>query len=162
MSFATLPRRGRRGSQRSRTSRPTLQRQAEEGRNERVDSCQMLTAGEPSGAHERSHKSLTVQQDDGLLERQRVPDLHLAVVALQNSARQKEHKGRCLLNALEHAILCQVVGAVVVPRLEAHPLELEVDGVGLVAPSALAMAAQTHTHIVTLHVVAFSEATRSV
>ena len=37
-----------------------------------------------------------------------------------------------MLDALQHALLGQVVGAVVVPRLEAHALELKVDGIGLV------------------------------
>ena len=69
-----------------------------------------------------------MQQDDGLLERQCVPDLHLAVGALEDPLAQKEHKGRRLLNALEHALLGQVVGAVVVPHTEAHALELQVDG----------------------------------
>ena len=92
--------------------RPTLQRQAEEGRNERVDSCQMLTAGEPSGAHERSHKSLTVQQDDGLLERQGVSDLHLAVGPLQHAQAQEEDEGGALLDALEHPLLGEVLGPV--------------------------------------------------
>ena len=58
-----------------------------------------------------------------------------------------QDKGGRLLDALQHALLGKVVGAVVVPHLEAHPLELEVDGVGLVAPGALAMAAQTDRRI---------------
>ena len=39
----------------------------------------------------RSH--LTVQQDHGLLERQGVPDLHLAEGALQDTCGKKEHEG---------------------------------------------------------------------
>ena len=35
----------------------------------------------------RSARALTVQQDDWLLERQSVPDLHLAVWPLQNALR---------------------------------------------------------------------------
>ena len=69
---------------------------------------------------------LTVEQHHGLPERQRVPDLHLAVRPLQHARRQEEHEGRRLLDALEHALLGQVVGAVVVPRLEAAHRELEV------------------------------------
>ena len=61
--------------------------------------------------------SLTMQQDDGLLERQRVPDLHLAVRPLQDARRQEQEEGGCLLDALEHALLGQIVGAVVVPHL---------------------------------------------
>ena len=78
----------------------------------------------------RAH--LTVEQDNGLLERQGVPDLHLAEGTLQDSRRKKEHKGCSLLDALQHALLGQVVSAVVIPRLEAHALELKVDGIGLV------------------------------
>ena len=63
-----------------------------------------------------SADSLTVQQDDGLLERQGVPDLQLAVRTLQDANRKKEHKGRCFLDALEHALLREIVGAVVVLR----------------------------------------------
>ena len=78
-----------------------------------------------------SAQALTVEQHHGLLERQRVPDLQLAVGALEDAGRQEEHEGRRLLDALEHALLRQVVGAVVVPRLEAAHRELEVDGVRL-------------------------------
>ena len=60
------------------------------------------------------HLALTVQQDDRLLERHGVPDLHLAVGTLQDAAREKEHERGSLLDALEHALLCQIVGAVVV------------------------------------------------
>ena len=62
-------------------------------------------------------KQLTVEQHQGLLERQRVPDLHLAVRTLQDVRRKKEHEGGSLLDALQHAFLGQVVGTVVVPRL---------------------------------------------
>ena len=61
--------------------------------------------------------SLTMQQDDGLLERQRVPDLQLAVGTLQHVGGKKEHEGRRSLNALEHALLGEVGGPVVVPHL---------------------------------------------
>ena len=61
--------------------------------------------------------ALTVQQDHGLLERQGMPDLHLAVGTLQDSLRKKEHEGCRPLDALEHALLGQIVGAVVVPHL---------------------------------------------
>ena len=64
-----------------------------------------------------SSAPLTVEHDDRLLERQGVPDLHLAVGSLQNPGTQEEYEGRCLLNALEHALLGQVVGSVVVPHL---------------------------------------------
>ena len=57
---------------------------------------------------------LTVQQDNGLLERQGMPDLQLAVGTLQDARRKEEHERCCFLDALEHALLCQVVGAVVV------------------------------------------------
>ena len=66
----------------------------------------------------RALTHLTVQQYHGLLERQRVPDLHLAVGTLQDSLREEEHKGCRLLDALEHAVLGQVVGTVVVLRTE--------------------------------------------
>ena len=61
--------------------------------------------------------ALTVQQDHRLLERQRMPDLQLAVGTLQDSLRKEEHEGCRLLDALEHALLGQIVGAVVVPHL---------------------------------------------
>ena len=81
----------------------------------------------------RAHLTqLTVQQDDGLLERHRVPDLQLAVRPLQYARGEEQDEGRRPLDALQHALLGQVVGAVVVPRLEAHALELKVDGIGLV------------------------------
>ena len=60
---------------------------------------------------------LTVEQHDGLLERHRVPDLHLAVGALKDAGRKKEDESCRLLDALQHALLGQVVGAVVVPHL---------------------------------------------
>ena len=44
---------------------------------------------------------------------------------------EKQYEGCRLLDALQHALFGQVIGAVVVPCLEAHALELEVDGVGL-------------------------------
>ena len=43
-----------------------------------------------------------------------MPDLQLAVGTLQDARRKKEHERCCFLDALEHALLCQVVGAVVV------------------------------------------------
>ena len=61
--------------------------------------------------------TLTVQQDNGLLERQRMPDLQLAVGTLQDSLRKEEHEGCCLLDALEHALPGQIIGTVVVPHL---------------------------------------------
>ena len=82
----------------------------------------------------------TVQQDHGLLESYCMPDLHLAVWPIQHVGGQEEYKGRRPLNSLQHALLREVRGPVVVPHLEAHSLELEVDGVGLVAARALAMA----------------------
>ena len=57
---------------------------------------------------------LTVEQHNWPLERQRMSDLHLAVRPLQHARRQEEHEGRRLLDALEHTLLGQVVGAVVV------------------------------------------------
>ena len=71
---------------------------------------------------------LTVQQDNGLLERQGVPDLQLAVGTLQDSLRKKEHEGCCLLDALEHALLGQIVGAVVVPHLHRRRKQSEGNG----------------------------------
>ena len=59
---------------------------------------------------------------------------------MEHALTEEEDKGSRLLNPLQHAILGEVGGPVVVPRLEAHPLELEVDGVGLVAAGGLAMA----------------------
>ena len=51
-----------------------------------------------------------------------------------------QEKGRCLLDALQHALLRQVVGPVVVPYFEPQALELEIYGICLVAPCALCMA----------------------
>ena len=74
-----------------------------------------------------------------LLERQGVPDLHLAVGPLQYTGRKElvvgvavnlnnnllmkaepahQNEGGCLLNALQHAILGQIICAVVVPHME--------------------------------------------
>ena len=117
-----------------------------------------------------------MQQHDRFLERQGVPDLHLAVGALKYAragvefranhdsgllcaqgadSPEEKYEGRSLLNALQHAVFCQVVGSIVVPHLyteahsirtgvremasmyrwykfllylEAHALKLEVDG----------------------------------
>ena len=66
---------------------------------------------------------LTVEQDDGLLERQGVPDLQLAVGTLQDARRKEEHERCCFLDALEHALLCQIIGAVVVPHLRRSEAE---------------------------------------
>ena len=81
--------------------------------------------------------ALTVNQHHGLLERERVPDLHLAVRTLQHVDREEENEGRRLLDALEHALLGQIVSTVVVPHLEAHALELKVNCIGLVSSCAL-------------------------
>ena len=87
-----------------------------------------------------------MQQDDRLLERHGVPDLHLAVrplkhpraggvvefranhdfgtpYALGAGSPEKEDEGRGFLNALEHALLRQVRGAVVVPHLSRRKRE---------------------------------------
>ena len=69
-------------------------------------------------------RALTVEQHDGLLERQRVPDLHLAVRPLQDARRQEQEEGGCLLDALEHALLGQVDGPVVIPHLRAADADL--------------------------------------
>ena len=44
-----------------------------------------------------------------------MPDLHLAVRPLQNISGQEEDESGASLNALKHALLCQIAGAVVVP-----------------------------------------------
>ena len=68
----------------------------------------------------RSHSlALTVEQHQGLLERQGVPDLHLAVRPIEHVGRQEEDEGRRPLDALQHALLGQVGRAVVVPHLRA-------------------------------------------
>ena len=95
----------------------------------------------------------TVEQHDRLLERQGVPDLHLAVRTLQHIKGEKEQEGCRPLDALQHALLGEVAGPIVVPHLrrtskqasgeklasqsgggrwlahfEPHSFELEVDG----------------------------------
>ena len=116
-----------------------------------------------------SFVSLTVNQHDALLEGYCMPDLHLAVRPLQNISGQEEDESGASLNALKHALLCQIAGTVVVPdgatikliasricvsifshspNTEAEPLEFEVYGVCLILPRFLAMARkckQTHT-----------------
>ena len=52
------------------------------------------------------------QQDDGLLERQGVSDLHLAVGPLEHAQAQEEDEGGALLNTLEHPLLGEVLGPV--------------------------------------------------
>ena len=75
-----------------------------------------------------AHLALTVQQDDGLLEREGVPDLDLAVGTIEHVERKKDDEGCRPLDALEHALLREVGRPIVVPHFEAHALELEVDG----------------------------------
>ena len=52
----------------------------------------------------------------------------LVPCALGPDSPEEEYEGCRLLDALQHALLGQVVGAVVVPHLEAHALKLQVDG----------------------------------
>ena len=68
----------------------------------------------------RSARALTVQQDDWLLERQSVPDLHLAVRPVQDVDRKKENEGCRPLDALEHPLLGEVGRAIVIPHLRAQ------------------------------------------
>ena len=87
-------------------------------------------------------------QHHRLLECKGVPDLHLAVRAVEHwrlgpsknnkyerngnlltiSAEEEEKHG-CLLNALEHALFCEVVGAVVIPNLHKKRCQEEMRGV---------------------------------
>ena len=78
-----------------------------------------------------------MQQHHGLLERHRMPDLHLAVRPLQHAQAQEQDERRRLLNALQHALLGDIGGAVVVPAAVAEPLELEVEGISLVTARGL-------------------------
>ncbi len=66
-----------------------------------------------------------------------MPDLQLAVGPLQNPHREKQDKRCRLFDPLQHPVLGEVRCPVVVPRLEAHPLELEVDGICLVSAGGL-------------------------
>ena len=50
---------------------------------------------------------------------------------VEHSLTEEEHKSSGLLDSLQHPVLGEVGGSVVVPCLEAHPFELEVDGVRL-------------------------------
>ena len=57
-----------------------------------------------------------------------MPDLHLAVGTLQDSLRKEEHEGCRLLDALEHALLSQIVGAVIIPHLHSKAEQVKATG----------------------------------